>query len=182
MEKARQRRGITPSTMVVRAAPGRKSRAIVRLGAITVPAAIGRSGRTVMKREGDGATPIASMRLISGFRRGERNGRLVTPLSIRRIRPDMLWCDQSDNASYNRLVRAPFSAGHEEMRRSDGLYDICLVMDWNISSRARNRGSAIFLHLIRPGYEPTAGCVAVSLRDMRRLLPHLRKGTIVRVV
>nr|WP_260690938.1 L,D-transpeptidase family protein [Rhizobium laguerreae] len=182
MEKARQRRGIKPSTIVVRPAPGRNSRAIIRLGTITVPAAIGRSGRTVMKREGDGATPIASMKLVAGFRRGERNGRLVTPLSIRRIRPDMLWCDQSGSASYNRLVRAPFSAGHEEMRRKDGLYDICLVMDWNISSRARNRGSAIFFHLIRPGYEPTAGCVAVSLRDMRRLLPHLRKGTIVRVV
>ncbi|RUM24853.1 hypothetical protein EFQ99_14385 [Rhizobium vallis] len=170
-----------PSTVVVRPAPG-KSHAIVRLGGITVPAAIGRSGRTILKREGDGATPIASMRLISGFRRGERNGRLVTPLALRRIRPDMLWCDQPDNASYNRLVRGPFNASHEEMRRSDGLYDICLVMDWNISCRARHRGSAIFFHLIRPGYEPTAGCVAVSLRDMRRLLPHLRKGTIVRVL
>ena len=171
-----------PPTVVVRPAPGRKSRAIVSIGAITVQAAIGRSGRTVMKREGDGATPITSMKLISGFRRGERNGRLVTSLSLRRIRADMLWCDQPGNANYNRLVRAPFGAGHEEMRRSDGLYDICLVMDWNISSRARNRGSAIFFHLIRPGYEPTAGCVAVSLGDMRRLLPHLRKGTIVRVL
>ncbi|MFS8146067.1 hypothetical protein ATY78_26530 [Rhizobium sp. R635] len=171
-----------PPTIMVRPAPGKKSRAIVRLGSITVPAAIGRSGRTIMKREGDGATPIASMRLISGFRRGERNGLLVTPLALRRIRADMLWCDQPENASYNRLVRAPLGASHEEMRRSDGLYDICLVMDWNISSRARNRGSAIFFHLIRPGYEPTAGCVAVALRDMRRLLPHLRKGTIVRVL
>ncbi|WP_064696599.1 L,D-transpeptidase family protein [Rhizobium aegyptiacum] len=171
-----------PSTIVVRPAPGKKSRAIVRFGAITVPAAIGRSGRTIMKREGDGATPIASMRLISGFRRGERNGHLSTALSLRRIRADMLWCDQPGNANYNRLVRAPFGASHEEMQRSDGLYDICLVMDWNISSRARNRGSAIFFHLIRSGYEPTAGCVAVSLSDMRRLLPHLRKGTIVRVL
>ena len=129
-----------PSTVVVRPAPGKKSRAIVRLGAITVPAAIGRSGRTILKREGDGATPITSMRLISGFRRGERNGRLVTPIALRRIRPDMLWCDQPDNASYNRLVRAPFKASHEEMRRSDMLYDVCLVMDWNITSRARHRG------------------------------------------
>lgn len=171
-----------PSTIVVRPAPGKKSRAIVRFGAITVPAAIGRSGRTVMKREGDGATPIASMKLISGFRRGERNGLLVTPLPMRRVRADMLWCDQPDNASYNRLVRAPFTASHEEMRRSDGLYDICLVMDWNITSRARHRGSAIFFHLIKPGYQPTAGCVAVSLRDMCRLLPFLRRGTIVRVL
>jgi len=171
-----------PSTIVVRPAPGHKSRAIVRFGTITVPAAIGRSGRTVMKREGDGATPIASMKLISGFRRGERNGRLITPLPIRRIRADMLWCDQPDNASYNSLVRAPFTASHEEMQRKDGLYDICLVMDWNMTSRARNRGSAIFFHLIRAGYEPTAGCVAVSLSDMRRLLPYLRRGTIIRVL
>ncbi|MBB2793014.1 hypothetical protein EFD56_06710 [Rhizobium phaseoli] len=182
MEKARRKPRVRSSTVVVRPVPGRKSRAIVRLGAIIVPAAIGRSGRTVMKREGDGATPITSMKLLSGFRRGERNGRLATALPIRRIGAGMLWCDQSGDANYNRLVKAPFGASHEEMRRSDGLYDICLVMDWNISCRARNRGSAIFFHLIRPGYEPTAGCVAVSLGDMRRLLPHLRKGTIVRVV
>jgi L,D-peptidoglycan transpeptidase YkuD (ErfK/YbiS/YcfS/YnhG family) len=55
-------------------------------------------------------------------------------------------------------------------------------MDWNISCRARNRGSAIFFHLIKPGYEPTAGCVAVSRRNMQRLLPFLRKGTVVRVL
>jgi L,D-peptidoglycan transpeptidase YkuD (ErfK/YbiS/YcfS/YnhG family) len=68
------------------------------------------------------------------------------------------------------------------MRRADGLYDICLVLDWNIASRRRYRGSAIFFHLIRPGYEPTEGCVAISLKDMRRLLPFLRQGTEVRVL
>jgi L,D-peptidoglycan transpeptidase YkuD (ErfK/YbiS/YcfS/YnhG family) len=68
------------------------------------------------------------------------------------------------------------------MMRGDGLYDICLVLDWNITSRRRNRGSAIFFHLIKPGYEPTAGCVAVSLANMRRLVRYMRKGTIVRVL
>jgi L,D-peptidoglycan transpeptidase YkuD (ErfK/YbiS/YcfS/YnhG family) len=101
---------------------------------------------------------------------------------IRRIRSDMLWCDQPENPNYNRLVKAPFCPSHEEMKRKDGLYDVCLVMDWNITSRARNRGSAIFFHLIKPGYEPTAGCVAVHPRDMRRLLPFIRKGTVVRVL
>ncbi len=182
MEKARRERNGKPPTLVVRAAPGKKSRAIIRCGPLTLPAAIGRSGRTVIKREGDGATPIAAMRLLYGFRRGERNGHLPSELPIRRIRTDMLWCDQSDDPNYNRLVKAPFKPSHEEMRREDGLYDICLVLDWNITTRARNRGSAIFFHLIRPGYEPTAGCVAISARDMRRLLPHLRKGTIVRVL
>jgi len=182
MEKARRERNSRPSTLVVRAVPGKPSRAIVRFGPLTLPAAIGRSGRTVIKREGDGATPIAAMRLLYGFRRGERNGRLPTALPIKRIRSDMLWCDQPADANYNRLVKAPFKPSHEEMNRKDGLYDICLVLDWNVTSRARNRGSAIFFHLIRPGYEPTAGCVAVSVRDMRRILPYLRKGTIIRVL
>ncbi|WP_416064903.1 L,D-transpeptidase family protein [Rhizobium sp. ZK1] len=182
MEKARRERNRRPSTLVVRAAPGKPSRAIVRFGPLILPAAIGRSGRTVIKREGDGATPIAAMRVLYGFRRGERNGRLPTTLPIKHIRSDMLWCDQPADANYNRLVRAPFKASHEEMKRKDGLYDICLVLDWNVTSRARNHGSAIFFHLIRPGYEPTAGCVAISARDMCRILPHLRKGTIVRVL
>jgi L,D-peptidoglycan transpeptidase YkuD (ErfK/YbiS/YcfS/YnhG family) len=182
MEKARRERNGQPSTLVVRAAPGKPNRAIVRFGPLTLPAAIGRSGRTVIKREGDGATPIAAMRLLYGFRRGERHGRLPTALPIKRIRSDMLWCDQPADANYNRLVKAPFKPSHEEMKRKDGLYDICLVLDWNMTSRARNRGSAIFFHLIRPGYEPTAGCVAISARDMRRILPHLRKGTILRVL
>ena len=171
-----------PSTLVVRAAPGNRSRAIVQCGPLTFAAAIGRSGRTVLKREGDGATPIAAMKLLSGFVRGDRGPLPKTSLPMRRIRPDMLWCDQPEHASYNRLVRAPFRPSHEEMQRSDGLYDICLVMDWNVTARKRYGGSAIFFHLIRPGYEPTAGCVAVSLRDMRRLLAVMGRGTVVRVV
>ncbi len=75
-----------------------------------------------------------------------------------------------------------FGRSHEEMKRKDGLYDICLVLDWNVTARARNRGSAIFFHLIRPGYEPTAGCVAVHPRDMQRLLPFMHRGTVVRVL
>ncbi len=182
MEKTRRSRPIKSTTLLVRPAPGKKSRALIQFGTITVPAAIGRSGRTILKREGDGATPIASMKLLYGFRRGDRPMRLETPLAIRRIRKDMLWCDQPENPNYNRLTKAPFLSSHEEMKRKDGLYDVCLVMDWNITSRIRNRGSAIFFHLIKPGYEPTAGCVAVHPRDMRRLLPFMRKGTIVHVL
>lgn len=178
------RRGRRSGTNVVtvRAAPGSRSRGTVSFGGITVPAALGRTGRTAFKREGDGATPIASMRLLHGFTRGDRVSALRTPLPMRRIAKGMLWCDQPDHPSYNRLVRAPFRLSHEEMMRGDGLYDICLVLDWNITARSRHRGSAIFFHLIKPGYQPTAGCVAVSLRDMQRLIRFMRRGTVVRVL
>jgi L,D-peptidoglycan transpeptidase YkuD (ErfK/YbiS/YcfS/YnhG family) len=182
MEKTRQDRKIRPSGIVVRQAPGKRDRALVQFGHLTVPAAIGRSGRTALKREGDGATPIASMKLLYGVARGDRVRFLQTPLPMRRTRKDMLWCDQPSNANYNRPVKAPFKPSHEEMMRADGLYDICLVLDWNIASRSRNRGSAIFFHLIRPGYEPTAGCVAVSLPDMKRLVRFMRRGTRITVI
>lgn len=182
MEKTRARARRSTSTIVVRPAPGRKTRALVQVGSLTIPAAIGRSGRSIVKREGDGATPIADMTLLYGFIRGDHLRFLPSALPMRRIRRDMLWCDQPDDPNYNRLVKAPFKPSHEELRRGDGLYDICLVLDWNIHSRRRHRGSAIFFHLIKPGYEPTAGCIAVSLRDMRRILPYLRAGTTVRVV
>ncbi|CAK7258282.1 MULTISPECIES: L,D-transpeptidase [unclassified Shinella] len=169
-------------TILVRPAPGRKSRAIVQVGPLRLPAAIGRSGRTSRKREGDGATPIAAMPLLSGFLRGDRLPQPQSALPLRRIRPAMLWCDAPKHPSYNRLVRAPFKPSHEEMQRKDELYDICLVLDWNVTARRRHAGSAIFFHLIRPGYEPTAGCIALAQRDMLRILPHLRRGTVVRVL
>ena len=181
MEKARQRRHSDRTTIVVRQAPGQKSRALVQCGSVVVRAAIGRSGRTFRKREGDGATPIGTMKLLHGFVRGDHVTPPATSLPLKHIRAGMLWCDQPDNGNYNRPVKAPFKASHEELLRKDGLYDICLVMDWNITSRARNRGSAIFFHLIRPGYEPTEGCVAISLPAMKRLLPHLRRGTRIQV-
>ncbi len=149
---------------------------------MTVPAALGRSGTTPLKREGDGATPVAAMRVLYGFTRGERVRLPPTALPMKRIRKDMAWCDQPDHPAYNRQVKNPFRSSHEEMMRADGLYDVCLVLDWNITSRKRHRGSAIFFHLIKPGYQPTAGCIAVSLTDMKRLIRFMRRGTVVRVL
>jgi L,D-peptidoglycan transpeptidase YkuD (ErfK/YbiS/YcfS/YnhG family) len=173
----------TLEEIIVRPAPGDPRRAIVQAGGLTFRAALGRSGRTSRKREGDGATPIAAMRVLHGYYRREKvSGPLLTRLPMMAIDATMLWCDASADANYNRPVRAPFKPSHEEMRRKDQLYDVCLVMDWNISSRRRNLGSAIFFHCAKPGYPPTQGCVAIDIRDMRRLLPLIGPETIVRVL
>ena len=142
--------------------------------------ALGRSGISANKREGDGATPLARMTVVGGFRRCHRVA-VPTRLSLRAIRADFGWCDAPADANYNRLVRLPFTASHEKMMRDDRLYDVVIVLDWNIGSRRRNLGSAIFLHVARPGYTPTEGCVAVSPRDMAWLLPRLSVGSVVRV-
>ena len=173
----------TLKEIIVRPAPGDPRRAIVQAGALNFPAALGRSGRSSRKREGDGATPIAAMRILYGYYRREKvSGPLGTRLPMTVIDATMLWCDAPEDANYNRPVRAPFKPSHETMKRKDRLYDVCLVMDWNISSRRRNLGSAIFFHCAKPGYQPTEGCVAIDIRDMRRLLPLIGRETVVRVV
>jgi L,D-peptidoglycan transpeptidase YkuD (ErfK/YbiS/YcfS/YnhG family) len=168
--------------LVLRPAPLNRSRGLLQVGPLVFPAAIGRTGRTAVKREGDGKTPITTMRVLYGFRRSDRMKFLSTALPMQSTGKGMLWCDAPDDACYNRPVRAPFKSSHEELMREDGLYDVCIVLDWNISSRRRHRGSAIFLHLIRPGYQPTAGCIALSRTDMRRVLPLLKSGSTIKVI
>lgn len=75
----------------------------------------------------------------------------------------------------------PYPASAETMWRADALYDVVVILDWNISRRSQGRGSAIFFHLARPGFTPTEGCVAVRLPDMRKILQRLRRGAAIEV-
>lgn len=137
---------------------------------------------TGFKREGDGGTPRGPMAVLSGFRKGG----MMTPdragLSLQRVGRRDGWCDAPGHGRYNRHVRLPFSASHETLLRNDVLYDFGFVLDWNIVSRRRGAGSAIFLHVARPGFPPTEGCVALKRRDLLSLMPHIRRGTRVCVL
>jgi L,D-peptidoglycan transpeptidase YkuD (ErfK/YbiS/YcfS/YnhG family) len=143
--------------------------------------ALGRSGTAALKREGDGATPLAVMHVLHGYYRSRRV-RLQTRLDMAPIRAGLGWCDSPADRNYNRPVRLPYGKSHEGMLRKDHLYDVVIVLDWNIRPRVRNRGSAIFLHLARPGYKPTEGCVAVSAKDMAWLLARVGTGSVARVM
>ncbi|WP_246730393.1 L,D-transpeptidase family protein [Nitratireductor mangrovi] len=167
--------------MIVRARPGRPTQGILALGQRTFACALGRAGITSLKREGDGATPRGPLRVLWGYFRPDRGPVPANALQWRRTSPEQGWCDASGDRNYNRPVALPYPASHEKMRREDHLYDIVIVLDWNMRPAARNRGSAIFLHLARPGYLPTEGCIAVSRATMMRLLPCLRRGTPIRV-
>jgi L,D-peptidoglycan transpeptidase YkuD (ErfK/YbiS/YcfS/YnhG family) len=136
----------------------------------TSPCAIGRSGMKVLKREGDGATPLGRYGLRRVFHRAERERRPAGRLPSRALRPDDGWCDDPQDGRYNCLVRLPFHSGHERMWRDDSLYDLVVVLSHNERPRVRGLGSAVFLHVARPGLSPTEGCVAVQKPTLRRLL------------
>jgi L,D-peptidoglycan transpeptidase YkuD (ErfK/YbiS/YcfS/YnhG family) len=95
---------------------------------------------------------------------------------VRPIRPADGWCDAPADGNYNRRVKLPYSASHERLWRDDALYDLVVVLGYNDRPRSLGRGSAIFMHLARPGYVPTAGCIALSRADMLKLLARLKPG------
>lgn len=167
----------------MRARPGHPTQGLLRAGGEVFACALGRGGISAAKREGDGATPLAAMRILSGYFRGDHfAGARRTRLAMTPIDVDLGWCEVPGDRNYNRPVKIPYGASHERMKRDDRLYDACLVLDWNIRPRRHGRGSAIFFHLARPGFTPTQGCVAVSERTMARLLPHLSNRTVLKVV
>lgn len=174
-------RPASAATLAVRPRPANPRQGVIRFKALTIRCALGKGGVSARKREGDGATPLAAMRLLGGYLRRDRRAGSPNRLGLLPIDARLGWCDASGDRNYNRPVKLPYPASAEAMRRGDGLYDFCIVLDWNIAPRRREAGSAIFFHLARPGYAPTEGCIAVSRRDMVRLLPHLSRRTVVRV-
>jgi L,D-peptidoglycan transpeptidase YkuD (ErfK/YbiS/YcfS/YnhG family) len=131
------------------------------------PCAIGRGGVTDAKREGDGATPRGVHRIVGLLYRPDRMARPVDWAVP--IRPGDLWSDDPADPDYNLMVRAPHAHSHERLRRADPLYDLVILTDWNWPRAQPGRGSAIFLHAWRrPGY-PTAGCVALDPRHLKRI-------------
>jgi L,D-peptidoglycan transpeptidase YkuD (ErfK/YbiS/YcfS/YnhG family) len=150
--------------------PGERHRGVLRCGSFTAACALGRGGVRHLKREGDGGTPAGRHRLLSLYVRRDRLPGPRSRLPMRAMRRNDGWCEDVASGNYNRALRLPSPAGHETMWRDDRLYDIVGVLDWNVSPRIRGRGSAIFLHLARSGFAPTAGCIALRLQDLKRLL------------
>ncbi len=144
----------------------------VAFGVLRFACALGRSGITAMKREGDGATPRGRLPVRFVLYRPDA-ARPRSTFRLGRIRRDDGWCDSPRDRNYNRPVRLPYRASAEHLWRADGLYEVVVVLGYNDVPRVRNRGSAIFMHVARGNFEPTEGCIALRARDLRRLLASL---------
>jgi L,D-peptidoglycan transpeptidase YkuD (ErfK/YbiS/YcfS/YnhG family) len=148
----------------------------LHLGLTQWPCALGRGGRGNKRGEGDGVTPRGRWPVRLVFFRPDRRARPRTALPLVPLSPGLGWCDAPGDANYNRIITLPYPASHEVLWRSDGLYDLVAVLGYNDAPRSQGRGSAIFLHLARPGYSPTEGCVALARQHMLMLLARLAPG------
>ncbi len=147
----------------------------LRFGGRRFPCAIGRTGITRSKREGDGATPAGQHRITGLLYRPDR---MAPPAPwAEPIGPRDLWSDDPRDPDYNRPVRTPHPFSHERLCRPDPLYDLILTTDWNWPDARPGGGSAIFLHQWRrPGF-PTEGCIALRRDHLRWIARRARPGT-----
>ena len=132
--------------------------------------AVGRGGIRADKREGDGATPTGSWPMRRLLYRPDRLAVPATRLAANPLAPQDGWCDDPDDAAYNRPVRLPYRARAEPLWRTDGIYDLIVPLGYNDDPVVPGAGSAIFLHVARPDYAPTEGCIALAQPDLLRVL------------
>lgn len=146
-----------------------------------VRAALGRSGLTAVKREGDGATPVGTFRLRRLLYRADRLAIPKSGLPCAPILENAGWSDDPSDPDYNRAVALPHAFRHERLWREDGVYDLIAPLGYNDDPPVPGLGSAIFLHVARPNYEPTEGCVALALTDLQALLAETGPTTVLSI-
>jgi len=139
--------------------------------------ALGRGGLRQDKREGDGATPVGTFGLGRVFFRPDK---CVKPpqsdLECIEITSSMGWCDDPLHVDYNCLITLPHPAHHERLWRDDDLYDVVVEVLHNTNPVHPGRGSAIFIHIAKPNYEPTEGCIALKKQHLLDLLRKINKN------
>jgi L,D-peptidoglycan transpeptidase YkuD (ErfK/YbiS/YcfS/YnhG family) len=165
------------AAVFVHAAAGDPRRGWLTFDGQTVPVALGRGGILANKREGDGGTPKGTFRPRQVWWRDDRHPRPRTFLPVRAIRPEDAWCEDPASRHYNQPLRLDPGQSGDRLTRDDQLYDFIVEIDHNTSPRIARRGSAVFLHLARTNFSPTAGCVSMTRAAMLRLLRRLGPET-----
>ena len=142
-----------------------------------IKCSIGKRGLTSKKKEGDLKTPKGRFKFEFLLFRKDRIKKIYSKLKKIKISKNMGWCDDSGSSSYNRLVKFPFKKSAEKLFLKKRNYDLILVINFNRKPVIKNRGSAIFLHLIDKRFSPTKGCIAIKKKDFVKILPLITKKT-----
>ena len=140
-----------------------------------IKCSIGKRGIKKKRTEGDKSTPKGIFKIKYLLYRKDRLSDIKTKLKKYSIKKNMGWCDDVNSKKYNKLIILPSNLKHEKLYIKDHIYDLVIVINYNMNPIVKNKGSAIFLHIAKKNYSPTKGCVAISKKDMRILLKNLGK-------
>ena len=136
-----------------------------------------KSGNRQKKIEGDNITPKGNFRIVKVYYRKDRIKKIHTKFELIKIKKNMGWCSDPNSKNYNQQIKLPTRFKHEKLYRKDSLYDIILFINYNINPIVKNKGSAIFIHIAKKNYKPTAGCIALKKMDLIKLLEIIKRNT-----
>ena len=145
-----------------------------------IKCAVGKKGIGYKKKEGDLITPIGQFKIKYILYRKDRV-KVLTKLKKKVIKKNMGWCDDFKSSHYNKPVKLPFAHKYEKLYRKENIYDIILVLNYNMNPVKKNRGSAIFIHVSKNNYKKTEGCVAIKKVNLIKLLKKIRPSTKIKI-
>jgi L,D-peptidoglycan transpeptidase YkuD (ErfK/YbiS/YcfS/YnhG family) len=143
--------------------------------------ALGKNGIKKKIKEGDNITPKGTFKIKTIYYRKDKVKKILTSIKIEKIKKNMGWCDDPRSAAYNKLINLPNKYSYERLYRKDNIYDLIIVLNYNMRPVIKNKGSAIFIHVANNNYNPTRGCVALSKVDLLKILNNINKRTKVKI-
>ena len=139
--------------------------------------ALGKSGIGKKRIEGDNITPKGTFKIIKIYYRKDRIKKINSVFKIIEIKKDMGWCDDPESKKYNQLIKLPSKYRHEKLFRNDRIYDLMIVLNYNMSPVIKNKGSAIFIHIAKNNYNKTKGCIALKKKDLIEIISKIKRDT-----
>ena len=143
--------------------------------------ALGKNGIKKKMKEGDFITPRGKYKLIKIYYRPDRIKKINSPLKKIKIKKNMGWCDDVNSKYYNKQIKINDKISHEKLYRKDSLYDILVVLNYNLNPIIRGKGSAIFLHVAKKNYSKTQGCIALKRNELLNLVSKIKKNTQIKI-
>ena len=143
--------------------------------------ALGKHGINKKKKEGDKITPKGTYKIVNIYYRKDRIKKISSKLKLIKIKKNMGWCDDPNNKNYNQLIKIPSKYSHERLFKKDNIYDIIVILNYNMKPIIKNKGSAIFIHVAKKNYQPTQGCIALKKNDLLKLLSKISKNIKIKI-
>ena len=147
---------------------------------LKVKCAIGKNGIGYKRKEGDLITPIGQFKIKYILYRKDRV-KIKTKLKKKIIKKDLGWCDDPKSTHYNKPVKLPFAYSHEKLFKKENIYDIVLVLNYNMNPIKKNKGSAIFIHVAKNNFKKTEGCIAVKKISLIKLIKKINANTKIKI-
>jgi L,D-peptidoglycan transpeptidase YkuD (ErfK/YbiS/YcfS/YnhG family) len=146
-----------------------------------VKCAVGKRGIGNKRKEGDLITPKGSFKIKYILYRKDRIKRIHSKIKKIIIKKNMGWCDDSLSKYYNKLIKTPFGYNYEKLYKKDNIYDIILVLNYNMNPVVKYKGSAIFIHVAKENYKKTEGCVAIKKVHLLKIIKELKNSTKIKI-